>query len=158
MRIKTLFIILILGLVLLPATPALAADVTVDDIAEQLICQCGCGMVLSECTCATAAGMVVLIEQNLDEGKSEEEILDYFVSLYEEKVLASPPKRGFNLVAWILPFVAILAGGVVIYLATRIWVKRGEQSATSSEAEEGDEEYQRQLEKELKEFTTKGFR
>lgn len=104
--------------------------------------------------------MTTLIEQKLAQGQSEEEIIQFFVAQYGEQVLASPPKRGFNLVAWVLPFAAILGGGGVIYIALKAWVRRGRQSQTSAiaEAEEGDEEYRRQLEQELEEFTGRGFR
>ncbi len=104
--------------------------------------------------------MTALIEQKLAQGQSEEEIIQFFVAQYGEQVMASPPKRGFNLVAWILPFAAILGGGGVIYFAVKAWVRRGEEHQTDAETEveEGDEEYQRQLEEELKEFTERSFR
>ncbi len=163
MGLKKLFITLILSLVLLPVTPVMAESTTVGDISKQLICQCGCSMVLSNCThseCMVRDTMTALIEQKLAQGQSEEEIIQFFVAQYGEQVLAAPPKRGFNLVAWVLPFAAILGGGGVIYIALRVWVRRGRQSQTSAlaEAEEGDEEYQRQLEQELEEFTGRGFR
>jgi hypothetical protein len=59
-----------------------------------------------------------------------------------------------------LPFAAILAGGGIIYIALKAWVRRGKRRLTNAvtEAEEGDEEYRHQLEKELEEFTERGFR
>jgi cytochrome c-type biogenesis protein CcmH len=104
--------------------------------------------------------MTTLIEQGMAEGQSEAEIIQFFVAQYGEQVLASPPKRGFNLTAWILPFAAILGGGGIIYMAVKKWVWQGRQSAITAEAEveESDEEYQRRLEKELAEFTERGFR
>ena len=114
MRIKKLIIFLILGLVLLPATPALAEQPTVGSIADQLMCQCGCTMVLSTCQCGTRDAMVAVIEQKLAEGQPKDEIVQYFVTQYGEQVLASPPKKGFNLIVRILPFAPILAGGGVV--------------------------------------------
>ena len=151
----------VLLLLLLFASPAKADSATVSDISRELICQCGCSMVLSNCThveCASRDTMTTLIEQRLAQGQSEEEIIQSFVDQYGEQVLASPPKRGFNLTAWVLPFVAILGGGGVVYIALRNWVRRGQRSQTDTMAEEGDEEYQRRLEKELDEFTEGGFR
>ncbi len=150
-------------IILLSASPARADSPTVSDISKQLICQCGCNMVLLNCShaeCMVRDAMTTLIGQKIAEGQSEEEIIQSFVAQYGEQVLASPPKRGLNLVAWVLPFAAILGGGGVIYIALRAWVRRGRQSQTSAvaEAEEGEEEYQRQLEQELEEFTGKGFR
>ncbi len=160
---KKLFIILFLGLVFLPVTPVMADSTTVSDISKKLICQCGCTLVLANCThseCMSRDTMTTLIEQKLAQGQSEEQIIQFFVAQYGEQVLASPPKRGFNLVAWILPFAAILAGGGIVYLAIKKWLWQGRQSQVSvvPEAEEGDDEYQRRLENELKEFTDRSFR
>ncbi len=104
--------------------------------------------------------MTAFIEQEIAGGQSEPQIIQSFVDQYGEQVLASPPKRGFNLVAWLLPFAAILGGGGVIYIALKKWVWQGRQSPTiaTAEADEKNEEYQRRLEKELEEFTGRGFR
>ncbi len=152
---------LVLLAVLLIASPAKANSITAGDIAEQLICQCGCTLVLASCThseCMSRDTMTTLIEQKLVQGQSEEEIIRFFVAQYGEQVLALPPKQGFNLVAWLLPFAAILGGGGVIYIALKKWVRQGSHSQISTVVEEKDEEYQHQLDKELKEFTERGFR
>jgi len=128
---------IILFIVLLSFSPARADAATVGDISKQLICQCGCNMVLSECTCALPNGakaMTALIEQNLAQGQSEEQIIQSFVVQYREQVLTSPPKRGFNLMAWSLLFAGLLLGGGVIYLALKKWVKRGRHSQTRRQA------------------------
>ena len=162
MGLKKKFGIALLVL-LLSASPARAASATVGDISKQLTCQCGCTMVLANCNhdeCMSQDMMTTLIEQKLAQGQSEEQIIQPFVAQYGEQVLAEPLKRGFNLVAWVLPFVAILGGGGVIYIALKAWVRRGkvDRTNTMTEAEEGDDKYQRQLEEELKEFTERSFR
>ena len=62
--------------------------------------------------------------------------------------------------AWLLPFAAILAGGVVIYLSLKAWVRRGSrhQAGATGEIEEDDEAYRQQLKEELDEFEEGGFR
>lgn len=159
MSLKMLFIALFLALVFLPVTPAMADSPTVSSIAKQLVCPWN--MVLADCTNPDHRGpMLTLIEQKLAQGQSGEQIIQFFVAQYGEQVLASPPKRGFNLVAWVLPFVAILAGGGIIYIALKKWVWQGQQSPTmaTTEAGEKDEEYRQRLERELAEFTPRGFR
>ena len=161
MGLKKFAIILLVFLLL--ASPVRADSATVSAISKQLICQCGCTLVLANCThseCMSRDTMTTLIEQKLAQGQSEEQIIQFFVAQYGEQVLASPPKRGFNLVAWILPFAAILAGGGIVYMTIKKWLWQGRQSQVSAvpEAEEGDEEYQRRLENELKEFTDRSFR
>ncbi len=161
MRLKKLFIIpILISLVLLPVTPALADEATASDIAKKLICQCGCGRVLDSHVCATQEAMTALIEQKLAQGQSAEQIIQFFVTQYGEQVLASPPKRGFNLTVWILPFVALLFGAGAVYIVLKKWARQGKIQPTKAitEADEGDEKYQQRLEKELEEFTGRGFR
>ena len=161
MGLKGKLSIILLLIVLLVASPARADSTTVGSISEQLICQCGCNMVLSNCShaeCMVRDTMTTLIEQKIAEGQSAEQIIQFFVTQYGEQVLAAPPKRGFNLVAWVLPYLAILGGGGVIYIALKKWAKRGKYSPVSIVAEEGDEEYEHRVEKELEEFTERGFR
>ena len=75
-------------------------------------------------------------------------------------MLVTPPKSGFNLVAYILPFVVILAGGAIIYLSLKKWVWQGKVQTVDADTitEEDDEKYRLRLERELKDFSEKGFR
>ncbi|MBI4188788.1 MAG: cytochrome c-type biogenesis protein CcmH, partial [Chloroflexi bacterium] len=141
--------------VLLSFYPARVFAATVNDVAKQLVCQCGCTMLVSDCDCETKVEMTSLIQQQVDQGKSEEQIFQFFVSKYGEKVLAAPTKQGFNLMAWIAPFAAILLGGGVIYFVLKKWVKQGQRSQTRAKPATGEKlkKYQNQLEKDLKEFS-----
>lgn len=160
MRLKAGLAMIFLFLGLLFASPVGAESPTVSGIAKELLCQCGCTMVLSNCECEYQEVMIAGIEQQIAQGRSKGQIIDSFVAQYGEQVLLSPTKKGFNLMAWILPFVALLAGGIAIYIALRAWVRRGKHLlGVEAEAEETDEEYRRRLEKELEEFTEEeGFR
>jgi cytochrome c-type biogenesis protein CcmH len=104
--------------------------------------------------------MTAVINQKIDEGQSAEQITQFFVAQYGEQVLASPPKKGFNLVAWILPFAALLFGGGVVYVVLRKWIKLGKQpkNANAVGIDEMSEQYEHQLKQELEDFTEKGFR
>ena len=160
-KARTALLIIIIALLLLFPTQVMAA--TVDDIASQLICQCGCTAVLNNCThveCHVRGTMTTAIRQGLDQGKSPEQLIDLFVRQYGEQVLASPPKRGFNLTAWILPFVAIAAGGLVVYILVRKWVRRGRETEAAADAPEPMEsgEYWDRVEEELAGYSERSFR
>ncbi len=161
MSYKTLLVIIaVLSIMLLPVS-AMAA--TVDDIAKEFICQCGCNMVLLNCShaeCAPRETMLASIKQKVDQGQTQEQIIQSFVLQYGEQVLASPPKKGFNLTAWITPFVAILAGAAVIGVALRRWVKKGRRSEVSVQdtLDPSEDRYLRRVEKELQEFSERSFR
>ena len=160
---KKVGIILLIILISFPSTRANAQ--TVSDMSEELICQCGCSLVLGSCThaeCSSRDMMTTSIEEKLAQGQPEEQIIQFFVTQYGEQVLSSPTKQGFNLVVWILPFSVILGGGGIIYFALRAWVRRdkAQQAGTTAKAddENDDEKYQHRLEKELRDFTGEGFR
>jgi len=146
---------LVLFLAFLVSRPAYA-DLTVSDLEKELMCQCGCTMVLEPCQCGTADQMRTLIGEMIDEGQTKSQILDYFVAQYGEKALSAPTKKGFNLIAWILPFAAIAAGGGIIYFILRTWVLKGkmlqEEAVPELHSWEDSDEYRRRFEQEFEQF------
>ncbi|MEE8414004.1 MAG: cytochrome c-type biogenesis protein CcmH [Dehalococcoidales bacterium] len=153
----------ILVVLIFTVAPVQAGPESVSDISDELVCQCGCSMILRNCShqeCGSREAMTVFIIREMERGQSGAQIIQTFVRQYGEQVLSSPPKKGFNLIAWILPFAAILVGGAIIYAALKKWVGRSSLSATvdRDEIEEIYDEYGRQLEQELRKFTKSGFR
>src|SRR3989442_12942853 len=63
------------------------------------------------------------IAERLARGEDGETILAAFRTRYGEKVLSSPTLRGFNWLAWVTPFAAILMGGLGVTLVIRRWVR-----------------------------------
>ena len=159
MRLKMIGIILLIAVLL--ASPARVQAATVSDISKELICQCGCTMVLGNCThaeCGSREAMTAFITEKIDQGQSREQITQLLVAQYGEQVLAVPPKQGFNLTAWLLPFVALILGAGVIYITLKQWSRRGKSTQVVPAADAVDKRYYSRLEKELTEFTEKGFR
>jgi cytochrome c-type biogenesis protein CcmH len=117
-------------LIAFTAMPAFAGGI-VDEIGANLMCQCGCTMVLSTCDCGTAEQMRGEIRAMLDQGKTKSDILDFYVGKYGDKVLSAPKAEGFNISAYITPFIAILASAVIIAFIVRRWVL---QTKTASSA------------------------
>jgi cytochrome c-type biogenesis protein CcmH/NrfF len=51
-------------------------------------------------------------------------VLNWFVVKYGPPVLAAPLRGGFDVVAWIVPFAALLLGiGIVVFLIS-VWRRR----------------------------------
>ena len=128
---------------------------TVDDVAGELICPCGCGKMLDVCEMESAREMRVLIGEMIDEGQDKDQIISYFVSQYGEKVLAAPSKKGFGLTAWVVPFIVIGLGVGIIYLVIVKWVLRGkieEEESKKPDQDQPDKKYTDKLKKELEEF------
>jgi cytochrome c-type biogenesis protein CcmH len=124
---------------------------------ESLTCQCGCGLTVHSCNhlqCPSAIPLRAEIREQMAQGKSKVAILAYFKDKYGEKILSSPTTTGFNLVAWIAPFVVIGLGGVFLGITLKRWSGRGRrpQEAEPLPAAHAPSPYAKILEKELKDF------
>ena len=115
-----LFLTLVIpGFVLAAQTPDVEDQVR--EIASGLRCVVCQNLSVADSPSDLAKEMRNLVREQVEQGKSREEIQAYFVSRYGEFVLLSPPKRGFNLLVWMLPFLAIGVGAGVVYLVARRW-------------------------------------
>jgi cytochrome c-type biogenesis protein CcmH len=149
-------------LLLLAAAPATSTAGTAVDkkleeqalgIEGKLMAPCCWSSTISQHYSETADEIRRDIRKMLGAGKSEREILDYYVSVYGERILASPSARGFNLLAWLLPGVFFVACAAFVLLLLRRWtVSRSVQTTVDAPGGPVDESYLRRLEKELKEF------
>lgn len=92
------------------------------------VCQ---GMPISESPSEMAQAMMKVVREQLAEGKSQSEILAYFVDRYGEWVLLEPKREGLNLVLWGAPPLAILAG---LWVLRRAMKRTGAAIASKSRA------------------------
>lgn len=104
-------------------------DERVRDVASELRCVVCQNLSVADSPSDLAKEMRNLIRELLQQGKTPAEIKAYFVSRYGEFVLLEPPKRGFNLLVWGLPFAAILVGAGGIYLVAKRWTQQEHQAA-----------------------------
>lgn len=123
------------------------------EIASGLRCPVCQNLSVADSPSQTAQQMRALIREQLQQGKSREEIERYFVSRYGEWILLAPTPKGFNLLAWVLPFVGIAAGGLGVYLVVQRWIGRQAAAAADSAAEPPpvDPVYVERLRRELEE-------
>lgn len=130
------------------------SDDEVNAIAKQLYCPVCESTPLDVCPTEACRQWRELIRQMLAEGKSEDEIKQYFVDNYGDRVLAAPPPRGFNWLVYILPPLLILIGAVILFRALRAWTKPAAASAGSGESDARpaveQDNYVARLEEELK--------
>lgn len=108
---------------LLMATPSFAA-IAVDDVAQGLTCQCGCGLTVANCnmpTCGFSVPMRAEIGAMIDKGMDRPAIISFYRKKYGEKILSAPTTEGFNLLAWIMPFFALAVGGGFVVLMLGRW-------------------------------------
>ena len=118
-----LMVVLIVPL-MLPMRTGRAAATNRQEIAEGLTCQCGCGLTVANCNhpnCSFSVPMREHIDTMLAHGMGRAEIIAYFRKQYGEKILSAPTTQGFNLLAWTMPFAALLVGGGLVVLMMGRW-------------------------------------
>jgi cytochrome c-type biogenesis protein CcmH/NrfF len=93
------------------------------------------------------------ISQLLSEGKDREAIKDWMIERYGENVLSYPRPKGFQLIAWIIPFLvlAIALIGVVFFIRKHL-VRANSTLAKEISNESEEKNSKERLKRELKDF------
>jgi cytochrome c-type biogenesis protein CcmH len=116
-----------LATLLLLAGAAGAAPVdetTVHDVAAQLRCVVCQSLSVADSPSETANQMRGIIRERLAAGESPAEVRAYFVEKYGEWILLAPPKSGFNLLVWVVPFAGLGLGLVLVAVILRRWSRK----------------------------------
>jgi cytochrome c-type biogenesis protein CcmF len=101
------------------------------ELQSEIICMCGtCGRKrIGECTCGLAAQMRDEVSRLVADGKSREQVYDYYIAKYgSQEPLSSPLNKGFNRLAWLFPYLMGATGAMVLGVLAIRWTRR-EQSA-----------------------------
>lgn len=147
--LTTLFATLSIGFAQGP-TPT---DDEVNRIAKKLYCPVCENTPLDVCPTEACRQWRGQIREMLSEGKTEQEIIDYFAVTYGERASGDPRDK---LKAYLIPVVAILLGTALLVSALRAWKKpiAAESTSPTREAKRTkpvqQDEYIARLEEELK--------
>ena len=98
-----------------------------NDLGHRMMCVCGCSQILLECNhvgCKYSDNMRGELMAALDRGDSDDLALQAFVQKYGTTVIAAPTTTGFNRVAWIMPYLALVLGLTTVVLIVRTWRNR----------------------------------
>ena len=113
-----------------------AAAATLDDrvyaVARRLMCPVCVGQTVAESDSALAREMKAIIRQKLEAGESPDQILDYFVGQFGERVLAEPRAGGAALLLYAGPPLALIIGVGVAAVYIRRWRRLGAAGDRSS--------------------------
>ena len=97
------------------------------DLGHRLMCVCGCNQILLECNhvgCTYSDRMRQQLATLTQQDNHDDNILQAFVKEYGTIVLAAPTMKGFDRVAWIMPFAVFLAGLLMAVILIRNWKQR----------------------------------
>lgn len=122
---RWLFFIILSMLIGLAANMAYAQQPVSDDevnvVAKKLYCPVCENTPLDVCPTQACKDWRELIRQQLSDGWTEQQVLDYFAATYGPQVLAQPPASGFSALVWVLPIVGLIGGGVFLWRLLRRW-------------------------------------
>jgi cytochrome c-type biogenesis protein CcmH len=99
-------------------------ETTVHDVAAQLRCVVCQSLSVADSPSETANQMRGIIRERLAAGESPAEVRAYFVEKYGEWILLAPPKSGFNLLVWVVPFAGLGLGLVLVAVVLRRWSRK----------------------------------
>ena len=155
-RQKTLLIsYLLLTAYFLLLTPNISAVTIIDEkykplydeLSDKFMCLWGCGSTVKTCPhedCGFAIPLKKELIEKIQKGETREQII--------KSLLSAPPKKGFNLTAWITPFAAIIVVGLLMKKIIDKWTVRQKSEDRSQKTEGVEDKYKKMLKKELEEF------
>src|SRR5574341_891267 len=101
-----------------PGTPS---DNDVNRVAKQLYCPVCPNTPLDVCETKACEDWRAQIRDQLSRGWTDQQIIDYFVAQYGERVLAEPQRKGFTSLVWLLPVITGLLGLWITYEVLKGW-------------------------------------
>lgn len=107
-------------------TDSVALDAATREVASQLRCVVCQGLSIEDSPSELAQSMRAVVRDQLSEGRTPEQIKDYFVASYGEWVLLQPRATGFNLAVYALPVAVVLAGAGFVFVLARRWSRADE--------------------------------
>jgi cytochrome c-type biogenesis protein CcmH len=127
------------------------SDDEVNAIARQLYCPVCENTPLDVCPTQACHDWRELIRQMLAEGKTPDQIKQYFVDHYGARVLAASPETGINWIVYVASFVLLGVGVFFLLRAFQIWRKTDRPAPAVDPADgSGNADYLVRLEEELK--------
>jgi cytochrome c-type biogenesis protein CcmH len=151
--VKRLAVLVATALLLAPAAFASEQHPTLNELENEVMCPV-CGTTLAQSDSPAAHVIERDISARIGKGWTKSQIKNSLVQDYGEEILASPPKHGFNLLAWLLPLVGICVAGAVLGLAAWGWSRsRPEPETLTAPSRNGqgsiDPELDRRVDEEL---------
>jgi len=107
-----------------PLAAAPVSEEAVHEVAAQLRCVVCQSLSVADSPSETAHQMKAIIRERLAAGDTPEQVKAYFVDKYGLWILLSPPRQGFNLLVWVVPFAGLGAGLVLVLVLARRWSRR----------------------------------
>lgn len=123
MRARAALAVLAALLALVPAAAAAAPRFTMDQIEQEVMCPvCGTRLALSHSDAANS--IRTFIEEKRAQGYTKQQVEDALVAQFGRGILASTPRSGSGLVAWVVPLLVGVGGLAAVGVAALAWRRR----------------------------------
>ena len=120
------------------------------EIEDKLIAPCCWSQPVSQHDSEASEKIKREVVEMLAAGKSQDQIIEHFVAEYGERILVSPRPKGFNSLAYVLPWTALLLGAAAVAILLKKMRFPGQAAIQSAPAT--DSKYDSIIEKEIKEL------
>lgn len=90
------------------------------------------------------------IRSMVNAGQTRQQVLDHYVGIYGERILAIPVAQGFNIMAWVVPVMIAIAALIIFGLYLRTPKNKDENS--THKTRDSSIPFNDQIEKELQEM------
>jgi cytochrome c-type biogenesis protein CcmH len=130
---------------------AAAAQPSAADLEAELVCPT-CKTTLDQSDAPVARRMKAYIRERLAAGASAQQVKDELVAQFGRGVLAEPPKRGFDLLAWVLPLAGVALGAVLVGALAWSWSRGRDGPHPAADEPPLDPELDRRVDEELARF------
>ena len=154
MILRTLAVAAI-SLAVVASAPASEQRPTLAELEREVVCPT-CKTSLAMSKAPVAERMRAFIRARIAAGDTKSEIKAKLVEQFGEGVLAAPPARGFDLLAWVLPLGGALVAAAVLALLARRWLSAPPESPRADPSANGRPplapELERRVDEELARF------
>jgi cytochrome c-type biogenesis protein CcmH len=136
------------------AAPVAASELkpTPSELESELVCPV-CDTTLDTSSAPVALRMKAYIRARIAAGDTKSEIKAHFVDQFGTAILAVPPRRGFDLVAWLLPLAGLAVGIVAVGVLAWRWSRaRGDVPPAGGGGDPLDPALERRLDDALEGF------
>ena len=113
MKFKLLLMILIFNFSLLHGAEKAVDQNTIHKNLRCLICQ---GQSIADSNSDFAQTIKLVVKDLIEDGRSEDEIYSFMADKYGEWIVFKPQLNKHNFMLWFLPYLALILGGIIIFL------------------------------------------
>jgi len=143
-------ILLAVGLAAPQLDPALEQEAR--KIETMLIAPCCWSQQVSVHQSPAADEMRARIRAMLQEGRSEQEILDTFGAEFGDRIFAVPPARGYKLTLYVLPVVLLVVSAALLAVLVGRMARSAPAATSATSSPDPDNGYRERLADELRDL------